>query len=74
MSHCWYNKFTKSTCYNIKTPGIITIQPTAQNSLIENLENQVHQALRMSYKLKELQFGLGNNTFDFPIAHKSKIV
>jgi hypothetical protein len=28
----------------------------------------------MSYKLKVLQFGLGNNTFDFPIAHKSKVV
>jgi len=28
----------------------------------------------LSYKLKTLQFGLGNNTFDFPIAHKSPIV
>lgn len=30
--------------------------------------------LRLSYKLKVLQFGLGNNTFDFPIAHKSQVV
>ena len=30
--------------------------------------------MRLSYKLKVLQFGLGNNTFDFPIAHKSPVV
>lgn len=30
--------------------------------------------LRLSYKLKVLQFGLGDNKFDFPIAHKSKVV
>jgi hypothetical protein len=28
----------------------------------------------MNYHLKLLQFGLGNNTFDFPIAHKSYAV
>lgn len=26
----------------------------------------------MNYRLDALSFGLGNNTFDFPIAHKSK--
>lgn len=27
---------------------------------------------RLKYRLYSLSFGLGNNTFDFPIAHKSK--
>ena len=26
----------------------------------------------MSYRMDSLNFGLGNNVFDFPIAHKSK--
>jgi hypothetical protein len=31
-------------------------------------------ALRMSYKIKTMEFGLGNNTFEFPIAHTSKTI
>ena len=27
---------------------------------------------RANYRLNALNFGLGNNIFDFPIAHKSK--
>ena len=38
------------------------------------MDQQLTNPLRLSYKLKVLQFGLGNNTFDFPIAHKSKVV
>ena len=28
--------------------------------------------MRLSYRLDSLNFGLGSNEFDFPIAHKSK--
>jgi hypothetical protein len=28
--------------------------------------------VRLSYRMDSLNFGLGNNIFDFPIAHKSK--
>jgi hypothetical protein len=35
MPNCGHHKPTQSTCYNnLKTPGTITIEPTAQNSLI----------------------------------------
>ena len=33
-----------------------------------NLQGEV----RLSYRIDALNFGLGSNVFDFPIAHKSK--
>jgi hypothetical protein len=57
-----------------QTPGTIIFRATGNNGLIQNIDHQLTNPLRLSYKLKTLQFGLGNNFFDFPIAHKSKVV
>jgi hypothetical protein len=57
-----------------KTPGTIIIRTTGNNNIIEMVDRSLTHNLRLSYKLSLLQFGLGNNTFDFPIAHKSPVV
>ena len=36
------------------------------------MDPQLQGAVKLSYKLNSLNFGLGSNVFDFPIAHKSK--
>ena len=41
---------------------------------MQMIDQQLAGSVKLSYKLKTLQFGLGNNVFDFPIAHKSKAV
>jgi hypothetical protein len=57
-----------------QTPGTIIFRATGNTGIIQNIDYQLTNPLRLSYKLKTLQFGLGNNFFDFPIAHKSKVV
>lgn len=58
----------------LKTPGTIIFRAIGNNGIIQNVDHQLTNPLRLSYKLKTLQFGLGNNFFDFPIAHRSKVV
>lgn len=66
--------FLKYPIFIKKTPGTIIFRAIGNNNLISTIDRQLTDPLRLSYKLKLLQFGLGNNTFDFPIAHKSKVV
>ncbi len=45
---------------------------SGQNNLIWEVESNLVERLRMNYRLNSLNFGLGTNKFDFPVAHKSK--
>jgi hypothetical protein len=40
--------------------------------LIWEVESHLISQTRLNYRLDSLSFGTGNNTFEFPIAHKSK--
>lgn len=44
----------------------------AQGNLLWEIDSHLQERTRMTYRLDLLSFGLGNSTFDFPIAHKSK--
>ena len=40
--------------------------------MIWEVDPSIQSHVKMNYILHSLNFGLGNNVFDFPIAHKSK--
>jgi hypothetical protein len=39
---------------------------------MNEIDRNIVTRTRMSYRINSLNFGMGNSTFDFPIAHKSK--
>jgi hypothetical protein len=50
----------------------LTFSAHANDNLLFETSHELLSQTRMSYRLNTLSFGLGNGTFDFPIAHKSK--
>jgi hypothetical protein len=62
----------QSTVYSTQTPGTLSFTAHAQDNLLWEVDQGLQSMVKLSYRMDTLNFGLGNNVFDFPIAHKSK--
>ena len=65
-------KFAEGKADVRQTPGTLTFNAFGQQNLIWQVDPTIQGHIKMNYILHSLNFGLGNNVFDFPIAHKSK--
>ena len=72
MSHGRNHQFAKSKSKIKQTPGTVSVNANAQDNILFEIDQHLQAQVRMNYRLDALSFGLGNNVFDFPIAHKSK--
>ena len=72
MQGHWHNPASQSKAIARQTPGTLLIGASGQNNLIWEVDSYLVAKTWLKYRLYSLNFGLGNNTFDFPIAHKSK--
>lgn len=55
-----------------KTPGTLEFTALGHQNILWETDPNLQSQVRLSYRLDSLNFGLGSNVFDFPIAHKSK--
>ena len=50
----------------------MSITALGQDNIMWEVDPNLQGEVRLSYRIDSLNFGLGSNIFDFPIAHKSK--
>ena len=72
MQDKWVITSSQGKFYIKQTPGTLIFKPTSFDNMILSLDQELAAKTQMCYRLDKLEFGSLNNSFDFPISHKSK--